>query len=416
RPEAGRGHGQDAAPRAHVEDAAQRTGARAPLEGGQAEPGALVGAGSEGQAGLDDDHAIAGRRGCGGLPRGHDPERARGERPEALPDACDPVHLGDLGRRDLDAQGPQRIPQPVFEAAFVGEVGEDDGAPILEAERLSARRPQIPEHRRERLLVVPGQEESEGLQPRMSFTLPRKERSFSCSSGEGRDLPSWSIISRCSAVSLVGTTTRTVTWRSPRPRPPRCGTPWPRTRNVVPLCVPSGTWTLVLPPPPTLGTSMDVPSAGCAMPMGTSHRRAAPSRWKNSCSSTRTTTYRSPGGPPALPASPSPLMRSWLPVSTPPGILIWSLRSTVTWPSPPQSLQGVATMRPVPWQRPQVRATLKNPCWNVTWPRPPHDVHVLGEVPGAAPLPWQVAHGSARGIWMWVSVPKTASSKPRSRL
>jgi hypothetical protein len=103
-------------------------------------------------------------------------------------------------------------------------------------------------------------------------------------------------------------------------------------------------------------------------------------------------------------------------VSTPPGILIWSLRSTVTWPSPPQSLQGVATMRPVPWQRPQVRATLKNPCWNVTWPRPPQDAQVVGEVPGAAPLPWQVAHGSARGIWMWVSVPKTASSKPRSRL
>ena len=103
-------------------------------------------------------------------------------------------------------------------------------------------------------------------------------------------------------------------------------------------------------------------------------------------------------------------------MSTPPGILIWSLRSTVTWPWPRQSLQGVVTMRPVPRQRPQVRATLKKPCWNVTCPRPPQEVQVVGVVPGAAPLPWQVAQGSARGIWMCVSVPKTASSKLSSRL
>ena len=70
----------------------------------------------------------------------------------------------------------------------------------------------------------------------------------------------------------------------------------------------------------------------------------------------------------------------------------------------------------MPPQRPQVRATLKNPCWNVTWPAPPQAEQVVGLVPGALPLPRQVPHVSARGIWMCVSVPKAASSKVSSRL
>ena len=72
--------------------------------------------------------------------------------------------------------------------------------------------------------------------------------------------------------------------------------------------------------------------------------------------------------------------------------------------------------RAAPRQRPQVRATLKKPCWNVTWPRPPHALQVVGSDPGAAPLPPQASQASARGIWIWVSVPKAASSKVRSRL
>ena len=71
-------------------------------------------------------------------------------------------------------------------------------------------------------------------------------------------------------------------------------------------------------------------------------------------------------------------MRSWLPVSTPGGILICSLRSIGTWPSPRQVLQGSATMRPVPRQRLQVRATLKKPCWKVTWPAPRQVGQVVG--------------------------------------
>jgi len=85
------------------------------------------------------------------------------------------------------------------------------------------------------------------------------------------------------------------------------------------------------------------------------------------------------------------------------------------WPSPWQSLQGEVTTLPVPWQRPQVRATLKNPCWKVTWPRPPHEVQATGEVPGAAPEPWQVPQVSPRGIWRFVSVPNRASVKVSSR-
>ena len=79
-------------------------------------------------------------------------------------------------------------------------------------------------------------------------------------------------------------------------------------------------------------------------------------------------------------------------------------------------MHWLATIFPVPRQRLQVRATLKNPCWNVTWPAPPQVVQVVGLVPGAAPLPPQAEQVSERGIWMWVSVPKAASSKEISRL
>ena len=70
------------------------------------------------------------------------------------------------------------------------------------------------------------------------------------------------------------------------------------------------------------------------------------------------------------------------------------MRSTVDWPWPPQSLHWLVMMRPVPRQRPQVRATLKKPCWNVTWPRPAQAGSVPGCVPGALPLPPHVSHVS----------------------
>ena len=74
------------------------------------------------------------------------------------------------------------------------------------------------------------------------------------------------------------------------------------------------------------------------------------------------------------------------------------------------------TIRPAPRQWEQVRATLKNPCWNVTCPEPRHVGQVVGRVPGAAPLPEHVEQASARGMRIWVSVPNAASSKEISRL
>ena len=73
-------------------------------------------------------------------------------------------------------------------------------------------------------------------------------------------------------------------------------------------------------------------------------------------------------------------------------------------------------MRPVPRQWLQVRATLKKPCWNVTWPAPRQVGQLVGFVPGAAPLPEQEEQVSARGMRSCVSVPKAASSKEISRL
>jgi len=122
------------------------------------------------------------------------------------------------------------------------------------------------------------------------------------------------------------------------------------------------------------------------------------------------------GGPPKAPGSPSPPMRSWLPESTPGGILIWRVRSTGTRPSPPQVLHCSVTIRPVPRQWLQVRATVKKPCWNVTCPEPRQVGQVVGRVPGAAPLPAHVEQVSARGMRIWVSVPNAASSKETSRL
>ena len=63
-----------------------------------------------------------------------------------------------------------------------------------------------------------------------------------------------------------------------------------------------------------------------------------------------------------------------------------------------------------------MRATLKKPCWNVTWPAPPQAEQVVGCVPGVAPLPSQVVQLESRGIWMCVSVPNAASSRVSSRL
>ena len=49
---------------------------------------------------------------------------------------------------------------------------------------------------------------------------------------------------------------------------------------------------------------------------------------------------------------------------------------------------------PEPRQRPQVRATVKKPCWNAIWPVPLQVPQVVGLLPAAAPEPLQVTHVS----------------------
>ena len=118
-----------------------------------------------------------------------------------------------------------------------------------------------------------------------------------------------------------------------------------------------------------------------------------------------------------MPASPSPAMRSWLPVSTPAGILIWSLRSTVDLAVAVAVLAGRGDHRAgaaaaAARARHAEEALLEGDLARAARRRG----RWWAVVPGAAPLPWHVAQASARGIWMWVSVPKAASSKLSSRL
>jgi hypothetical protein len=47
----------------------------------------------------------------------------------------------------------------------------------------------------------------------------------------------------------------------------------------------------------------------------------------------------------------------------PAGIFAVSLRSRVIRPAPPHAVHGFAMIWPVPRHCPQVRATVKNPCW-----------------------------------------------------
>ena len=49
-------------------------------------------------------------------------------------------------------------------------------------------------------------------------------------------------------------------------------------------------------------------------------------------------------------------------------------------------------------------------CTCVTWPVPLQVVHFTGDVPGFAPVPWQVAHSSSLVIIISFSTPENACS------
>src|SRR3954468_8923800 len=102
------------------------------------------------------------------------------------------------------------------------------------------------------------------------------------------------------------------------------------------------------------------------------------------------TTYRSPGGPPFTPDSPSPERRMRSPSSTPAGIFTESVLCFFTRPAPRQVAHGSLTILPLPWQVGQVCWIEKNPCDRRTVPAPWHVSHCFGVVPGLAPEPWHV--------------------------
>src|SRR5919204_35538 len=138
--------------------------------------------------------------------------------------------------------------------------------------------------------------------------------------------------------------------------------PLPRRRNTFPLWVPAGIFIFTLPS--SVGTSMVAPSAACVKLIGTSQITSVSSRMKMGCSWTCTTTYRSPGGPPRSPGSPSPVSFSRVPVSTPGGTFTVRTLSCSTLPVPLHVWQGSVITFPVPWQWPQGRAIWKKPCVN----------------------------------------------------
>src|SRR5690606_27387565 len=168
-------------------------------------------------------------------------------------------------------------------------------------------------------------------------------------------------------------------------------------------CVPSGIEISALPP--NVGTCSSPPNAAVVNGMVSSQCRSSPSRWKILCGLMWISTYKSPGGPPLMPGSPLPLERLRMPSSMPGGILTCRVLLRRIRPTPSQAVHGSVISLPDPWQVGQVCCTLKKPCCMRTAPEPPHVRHVLADVPGLAPLPWQVSQFSQLGTRISVSKP-----------
>ena len=99
----------------------------------------------------------------------------------------------------------------------------------------------------------------------------------------------------------------------------------------------------------------------------------------------------------------------------PAGIATRSVRRRSVRPSPRHVAQGLSTVLPSPRQRGQVvtltiwpRSVLRTERIS---PRPSHWGQVVVEVPGAAPLPSQVAQRSRTANSISFSVPLIASTK-----
>ena len=97
------------------------------------------------------------------------------------------------------------------------------------------------------------------------------------------------------------------------------------------------------------------PSAAVVMLIGTRVNKAVPSRSNTSCCFTCRKIYRSPGGAPIGPASPLPVRRMRVPLSTPGGI---STSSVCTWSS-----SGPRRHNRMAWFFEHVAATVAVGAW-----------------------------------------------------
>ena len=110
------------------------------------------------------------------------------------------------------------------------------------------------------------------------------------------------------ALRLRGITTFSTTCWSPRPAAPdRSASPCRAASRPCRAGCPAAT--SISSSPSSVGTVTFVPSAAAGAGTSTTVTRSLPSRRKRSSSATRTSTYRSPGGPPRSPAWPRPVSR-----------------------------------------------------------------------------------------------------------
>ena len=92
----------------------------------------------------------------------------------------------------------------------------------------------------------------------------------------------------------------------------------------------------------------------------------------------------------------------------------------LTLPAPPQALQGLWMILPVPRHLEQgavlVKAKPPAPRWMRTVPVPRQSGQISAVVPDSQPEPWQASHSSVRFRLISFSQPKAASSKVMVRL
>src|SRR5690625_1216760 len=186
--------------------------------------------------------------------------------------------------------------------------------------------------------------------------------------------------------------------------------PLPRTRSLRPFCVPGGTFT-VTGKPLMVGTRTSAPNAASGTVTGMVMVTLSPLRPNTACSFTWTTTYRSPFGPPFSPGAPLPLMRTFCPSFTPPGMRVWIVRVLLPRPLPLHVGHGSSTTSPRPRHSLHGSDNEKPPKLVLSCPVPVHLGHIRGEVPALAPVPLQVGHGASLANWKECVTPSAASRK-----